>query len=73
MWDITQLVPHVTGSGCYSTLPFVNFPCSANVVHIISFYLYLQGHGVLLCDDNTKYEGEFIGECSLSGKVGEET
>ena len=30
----------------------------------------VQGNGVLLCDDNTKYEGEFIGECLLSGKVG---
>lgn len=28
----------------------------------------LVGNGVLLCDDNTKYEGEFIGECLLSGK-----
>ena len=28
-----------------------------------------QGHGVLLCDDNIKYEGEFVGECLLSGKV----
>lgn len=29
----------------------------------------LQGNGVLLCDDNTKFEGEFVGECLLSGKV----
>lgn len=28
-----------------------------------------QGNGILLCDDNTKYEGEFVGECLLSGKV----
>ncbi|XP_020613011.1 alsin-like [Orbicella faveolata] len=28
----------------------------------------LSGDGVLLCDDNTKFEGEFVGECLLSGK-----
>ena len=68
--DVEQLIPHVTGSGCDYTLPLVNFPCSVNVVRAISFSLfYFQGHGVLLCDDNTKYEGEFIGECLLSGKV----
>ena len=30
---------------------------------------FKQGNGILLCDDNTKYEGEFVGECLLSGKV----
>ena len=34
-----------------------------------AFSFVHQGNGVLLCDDNTKYEGEFIGECLLSGKV----
>ncbi|XP_068688097.1 alsin-like isoform X2 [Montipora foliosa] len=28
----------------------------------------LTGNGVLLCDDNTKYQGEFFGDCLLSGK-----
>lgn len=28
----------------------------------------LSGNGLLLCDDDTKFEGEFIGDCLLSGK-----
>ncbi|XP_048580362.1 alsin [Nematostella vectensis] len=28
----------------------------------------LTGHGLLLCDDNTIFEGEFSGHCQLSGK-----
>ena len=39
---VEQLIRHVTGSGCDYTLPLVNFPCSVDVVHVISFDLFFR-------------------------------
>ena len=29
-----------------------------------------EGQGILLCHDNTKFEGDFCGDAQVNGKVG---
>ncbi len=32
-------------------------------------FFVLEGQGILLCHDNTKFEGDFCGDAQINGKV----
>ena len=56
---------------CY-LLQNITFPCpfqACSPPDVFALFIRLQGIGLLLSDDNTRYEGEFTGNCHLAGKV----